>query len=48
MDEFEQKNFKNEANDSHNTFYQNAIHNKERENVLIKKLLSVAYFPCVC
>ena len=43
MDEFELCDLKKETNDSHNTFHQNAIHNKERENALIKKITSVVY-----
>ena len=34
MDEFEQSDL--EKNDSHNTFYQNAIHFKEREKLSSK------------
>ena len=30
MDEFEQCDLEQEKNDSHNTFYQNTIHYKER------------------
>ena len=38
MDEVEQRDLEKETNDSHNTFYQNAIHHKElRENAFIKK-----------
>ena len=38
MDEFEQSDLEKETNDSHNTFYRNAIHYKGQENVFIKKL----------
>ena len=38
MDEFEQSSLEKEANDSHNNFYQNAIHYKGKENVFIKLL----------
>ena len=38
MDEFNQSGLEKETNDSHNTFYQNTIHYKEKENVFIKKL----------
>ena len=47
MDEFEQSNLVKETNDPttlsikpHNTFYQNAIHYKEKENAVIKKYMS--------
>ena len=30
MDEFEQSNLEKDANDPHNTFYQNVIHYKEK------------------
>ena len=36
IDEFHQNDLEKETNDSHRTFYQNAIHYKERENVVIK------------
>ena len=41
MDAFEQSDLEKETNDSHNSFYQNAIHYKERENASIKKIYSV-------
>ena len=44
MDQFEQNDLEKETNDYHNTFYQNAIHYKERENAFIKKTVSVVYF----
>ena len=44
MDEFEQSDLEKETNDFHNTFYQIAIHYKEKENTFMKKLLSVVYF----
>ena len=44
MDEIEQSNLEKETNDSHNTFYQNAKHYKEREKTFIKKIISLAYF----
>ena len=44
MDEFEQSDSGKETSDSHNTFYQNVIHHKERENALIQKVISVLYF----
>ena len=38
MDEFEKSDSeKKKTNDSHNTFYQNATHYKEKENAFIKK-----------
>ena len=43
MDEFEQSDLKKQTNDSHNTIYQNAIHNKERESAFMKKII-VVYF----
>ena len=36
MDEFEQSNLDKETNDPHNTYYQNAIHCKEKEDAFIK------------
>ena len=36
MDEFKQNNLGKEKNDSHNTFYQNVTHYKEKENAFIK------------
>ena len=36
MNEFEQSGLEKETNDSHNTFYQNVMHYKERENVFMK------------
>ena len=38
MDEFEQSNLEKKTNDSHEPFYQNAIHYKEKENAFIKEL----------
>ena len=38
MDELEQSHLEKEANDFHNTFYQNAIHYKENEAAFIKEL----------
>ena len=37
MDEFEQSDLEKETNGSHNTFYGNAIHYQEKENVVIKR-----------
>ena len=44
MDEFDKSNLEKETNDSYNTFYQNTTHYKERENALIRKIISVIYF----
>ena len=41
MDEFEQSDLEKETKDSHNTFYQNAKHYKEKENAFIKRILRV-------
>ena len=35
-------------NDSHNTFYQNVIYYKEKENAFIKELHVWHVFPCLC
>ena len=43
MDEFEQRHFEKETNDSPSTFYQNAIHYKEKENAFIKIIINVVY-----
>ena len=45
MDEFELCDLEKETN---NTFHQNAIHNKERENDLIKKSQVWNIFFCLC
>ena len=43
MDELEQSDLEKQTDDSHDTIY--AIHNKERENAFMKKILiSVVYF----
>ena len=36
MDELEQSDLENETNDTHKTFYQNAIHNEGKYNAFIK------------
>ena len=38
MDELEQIDLEKETNDSRNTFYQNVIYYKEKENAFRKKL----------
>ena len=48
MDKFEQSDLEKETNDSHNTFYQNAIHYKERENALLKELQVWYILSCLC
>ena len=47
MDEFEQSGLGKETDDSHNIFYQNAKHYKERENALIEKNYKCAIFSLV-
>ena len=47
MDEFEQSDLEKETNDSHNIFYQNVIHYKEKENTFIKELKVWYIFPCL-
>ena len=44
MDEFKQSDIEKETNDSQNTFFQNVMHYKERENVFIKIFLRVVNF----
>ena len=48
MDVFEQSNSEKETNDSHNTFYQNAIYYKGHENAFIRKLKVCYIFSCLC
>ena len=43
MDECEQSDLEKETNDSHNTCYENAKRNKEKENPSIK-IVNVVYF----
>ena len=43
MDEFQQSDLGKERNDSHDTFYQNTKHYKERENAFVKN-----HKCCVC
>ena len=46
MDEFEQSDLGKETDDSHNTFYQNAVHYKEKGNDFIKNYQII--FPYLC
>ena len=39
MEELEQSNLKKETNKSHYTFYQNAVHYKEKENDFKKRIM---------
>ena len=48
MDDFEQSDLEKEINNSDNTFYQNAIHNKWKGNAFIKKLQVWYIFFCLC
>ena len=41
MHEFERSYLDKETKDSHNTFYQNAIHYKERESTFIKNQVAI-------
>ena len=43
MDDLEHSDLEKEKNDSHNTFYRNKIHCRERENAFIKNI-SVTHF----
>ena len=44
MDPFQQSDLEKETNDSHNSYYQNAIRYKEKENAFIKNCQNVVYF----
>ena len=48
MDNFEQSNLEKETDDFDNTFHQNAIHCKEKENTFLKKLQMWYILSCLC